>query len=77
VSKIKIDWAFIAGIGRIEQDEALVSLIVTLGQKLNKQVLAEGIETQRQLELLRQVGCDEAQGYFIDPAHGCGFATPA
>ena len=65
VSKIKIDRAFIAGIGRIEQDEALVGLIVTLGRKLNKRVLAEGVETERQLEFLRQVGCDEAQGYLI------------
>jgi diguanylate cyclase (GGDEF)-like protein/PAS domain S-box-containing protein len=65
VSKIKIDRAFIAGIGRTEQDDALVSLIVTLCQKLNKRVLAEGVETRRQLEFLRQVGCDEAQGYFI------------
>jgi EAL domain-containing protein (putative c-di-GMP-specific phosphodiesterase class I) len=65
VSKIKIDRAFIAGIGRIEQDEALVGFIVTLGQKLDKRVLAEGVETERQLEFLRQVGCDEAQGYFI------------
>jgi diguanylate cyclase (GGDEF)-like protein/PAS domain S-box-containing protein len=65
VSKIKIDRAFIAGIGRIEQDEALVGLIVTLGQKLNKRVLAEGVETERQLEFLREVGCEEVQGYFI------------
>lgn len=65
VSKIKIDRAFIAGIGRIEQDEALVGLIVSLGQKLNKRVLAEGVETKRQLEFLREVGCDEVQGYFI------------
>jgi diguanylate cyclase (GGDEF)-like protein len=65
VSKIKIDRAFIAGVGRIEQDEALVGLIISLGQKLNKRVLAEGVETERQLEFLRQVGCDEAQGYFI------------
>ena len=49
----------------------MVSLIVTLGQKLNKRVLAEGVETRRQLEFLRQVGCDEAQGYFI------GRPTPA
>ncbi|HSA80830.1 MAG TPA: EAL domain-containing protein [Geminicoccaceae bacterium] len=65
VGKIKIDRAFIAGIGRIEQDEALVGLIVTLGQRLGKRVLAEGVETERQLEFLRQVGCDEAQGYLI------------
>ena len=65
VGKIKIDRAFIAGIGRIEQDEALVDLIVTLGQKLDKRVLAEGVETERQLEFLRQVGCDEVQGYLI------------
>jgi diguanylate cyclase (GGDEF)-like protein/PAS domain S-box-containing protein len=65
VSKIKIDRAFIAGIGTVEQDEALVGLIVTLGRKLDKRVLAEGVENERQLAFLREVGCDEAQGYFI------------
>jgi predicted signal transduction protein with EAL and GGDEF domain len=65
VSKIKIDRAFIAGIGAVEQDEALVGLIVTLGRKLDKRVLAEGVENERQLAFLREVGCDEAQGYFI------------
>jgi diguanylate cyclase (GGDEF)-like protein/PAS domain S-box-containing protein len=65
VSKIKIDRAFVAGIGRVEEDEALVGLIVTLGRKLRKRVLAEGVETEHQLEFLRQVGCDEAQGYLI------------
>ena len=65
VSKIKIDRAFIAGIGTVEQDEALVGLIVTLGRKLDKRVLAEGVETEGQLAFLREVGCDEAQGYLI------------
>jgi diguanylate cyclase (GGDEF)-like protein/PAS domain S-box-containing protein len=65
VSKIKIDRAFIAGIGRIEQDEALVALIVSLGQKLDKRVIAEGVETELQLDFLRRVGCDEAQGDLI------------
>ena len=65
VSKIKIDRAFIAGIGTAEKDEALVGLIVTLGQKLDKRVLAEGVETERQLEFLRAIGCDEAQGYLV------------
>jgi diguanylate cyclase (GGDEF)-like protein/PAS domain S-box-containing protein len=65
VSKIKIDRAFIAGIGTVEKDEALVGLIVTLGRKLDKRVLAEGVETERQLAFLREVGCDEAQGYAI------------
>jgi predicted signal transduction protein with EAL and GGDEF domain len=67
VSKIKIDRAFVAGIGAIEQDEALVGLIVTLGRKLDKRVLAEGVETERQLAFLREIGCDEAQGYYIGP----------
>jgi diguanylate cyclase (GGDEF)-like protein/PAS domain S-box-containing protein len=65
VGKIKIDRAFIAGIGTVEKDEALVGLIVTLGRKLDKRVLAEGVETERQLAFLREVGCDEAQGYAI------------
>jgi diguanylate cyclase (GGDEF)-like protein/PAS domain S-box-containing protein len=65
VSKIKIDRAFVAGIGTVEQDEALVGLIVTLGRMLDKRVLAEGVETARQLAFLRAIGCDEAQGYYI------------
>jgi EAL domain-containing protein (putative c-di-GMP-specific phosphodiesterase class I) len=65
VRKIKIDRAFIAGIGTVKEDEALVGLIVTLARKLDKRVLAEGVETERQLTFLREVGCDEAQGYFI------------
>ena len=86
VSKIKIDRAFIAGIGTVEQDEALVGLIVTLGRKLDKRVIAEGVETERQLAFLREVGCDEAQGYLIGPpvpadailvGHDWRLATPA
>lgn len=71
VSRIKIDRSFVHAIGRTEQDDALVRLIVTLGHTLGKRVLAEGVETACQLRFLRDVGCDEAQGYLI------GRAAPA
>ena len=44
---------------------ALVRAIVTLGHSLRKRVVAEGIENATQLALLRELGCDEAQGYHI------------
>ena len=44
---------------------ALVRAIVTLGHSLRKRVVAEGVENAIQLALLRELGCDEAQGYHI------------
>ena len=44
---------------------AIVSTIVTLGRNLGLQIVAEGVETLAQLETLRAMGCDAAQGYFF------------
>jgi EAL domain-containing protein (putative c-di-GMP-specific phosphodiesterase class I) len=44
---------------------AIVSTIVALGKNLGLQVVAEGVETLSQLEMLRSIGCDAAQGYFF------------
>jgi EAL domain-containing protein (putative c-di-GMP-specific phosphodiesterase class I) len=44
---------------------AIVSTIVTLGRNLGLQIVAEGVETLAQLETLRSMGCDAAQGYFF------------
>ena len=65
VDAIKIDRSFVRDLGLHPQDEALVRGIVTLGQSLGKRVVAEGVENATQLSLLRELGCDEAQGFFI------------
>lgn len=46
-------------------DEALVEAMVLIGHKLNMSVIAEGVETEEQLALLKELGCDEIQGYLF------------
>jgi len=62
---IKIDRSFISNIGINESDETLTETIIGLANKLSMQVVAEGIETQEQLDFLKNLGCDYAQGYFL------------
>jgi EAL domain-containing protein (putative c-di-GMP-specific phosphodiesterase class I) len=50
-------------IPRDANDVAIVRAIVTLGHSLNLSVVAEGVETQAQFELLTSIGCDEMQGF--------------
>lgn len=64
VDNVKIDRSFISGLNRDRGDEAIVSAVIGLGQSLNVQVTAEGIETAEQGEFLKRLGCDHAQGYF-------------
>jgi len=69
VQTIKIDRSFIhayTGDPTSEQ-AALIKTIVTLGQILNLKVVAEGVETREQLELLKFYGCHEIQGYYVSP----------
>jgi predicted signal transduction protein with EAL and GGDEF domain len=62
--KIKIDRSFINGLGQPDS-EAIVELITKLGAKLNMTTVAEGVETVEQLSRLRELGCNEAQGYLF------------
>ena len=65
VKTIKIDRSFVRDLGHDPDALALVRAIVTLGHSLRKRVVAEGVENALQLALLRELGCDEAQGYYI------------
>jgi len=69
VQIIKIDRSFIhAYTGNPASEQAaLIKTIVTLGRILNLKVVAEGVETQEQLELLKSYGCHEIQGYYVSP----------
>ncbi len=64
VDTIKIDRSFIKDLAENADDEAIVRAVVALGRTLNLNVLAEGVETKQQLELLREMGCALAQGFF-------------
>jgi diguanylate cyclase (GGDEF)-like protein len=68
VNTIKIDRVFIEGLGTGPDSEAIVAAIVAMSHALGKHVIAEGVETQRQLAALRRLGCDDMQGFLLSPA---------
>jgi diguanylate cyclase (GGDEF)-like protein/PAS domain S-box-containing protein len=65
VDALKIDRTFIDGLPDDEKDRAIVETILTLGRSLGLSVVAEGIESDDQLRVLRELGCDEAQGFHL------------
>ncbi len=65
VDTLKIDRSFVDGIGSDEQDSAIVRSVVSLARTLGLSVTAEGIETEAQLAALRNLACDEGQGYLF------------
>ncbi len=62
---LKIDRAFVAGITSGDEDRAIVRTIVELARALGLTVVAEGVETPEQLAVLRELGCELAQGYLF------------
>ncbi|MEN2787279.1 putative bifunctional diguanylate cyclase/phosphodiesterase [Sphingomonas qilianensis] len=68
IDTIKIDKSFIDGIGTNRQTRAIVELIVRLGDTLDLNIIAEGVETQEQTDMLMHIGCRAIQGYhFAEP----------
>ncbi len=63
--RIKVDKAFVRGLGGDPTDEALMRTIIALGRLFGKRVLAEGVEEDAQRAFLLREGCDEAQGYLF------------
>lgn len=64
-SKIKIDRAFVNALDSKQQNASIVQAIIAMGKSLQMRVVAEGVETMEQAELLATLGCDELQGYLI------------
>jgi EAL domain-containing protein (putative c-di-GMP-specific phosphodiesterase class I) len=65
VARLKIDKSFIEDIPDDENDKAVAGAVISLGQKLNLRVIAEGVETEAQMTFLRENNCDEMQGYYF------------
>ena len=65
VDKIKIDRTFVKSIGQVADADAIVRALVQLGNNLGLETTAEGVETEQQRQLLRELGCTELQGFLI------------
>ncbi len=65
VEAIKVDRSFVTGLGLEADDTSIVEAVVHLGHSLGLTVVAEGVETPLQLNRLRELGCDRAQGYLF------------
>ncbi len=68
VRELKIDRSFVAQLGGSRKAALVVGAIIRLAREMGLQVIAEGIENERQLAHLRQLGCDIGQGFFFSAA---------
>ncbi len=65
VDKIKIDRTFVRSLGQVADADAIIRALVHLGTSLGVETTAEGVETEEQRQLLRELGCTELQGFLI------------
>ncbi len=71
ISTLKIDQSFVRDVAYNDSDATIVSTIVQMGQNLNMDVVAEGVETEDQLALLQNLGCTYAQGLLFGDPMSC------
>ena len=65
VHKLKIDKSFVDDIEHDAEDKAIVAAIISMAKSLDLQAIAEGAETQGQIDILTEQGCDQVQGYYF------------
>jgi diguanylate cyclase (GGDEF)-like protein/PAS domain S-box-containing protein len=76
VDKLKIDQSFVRDMADDQSDAAIVSAIIQMAKSLNLVTIAEGVENEHQLALLRKLQCEEVQGYyFAKPLPAADFAV--
>lgn len=68
IRTLKVDRSFIAGMAASVNDMAIVEAVVALGHALGLSVVAEGVENEGQLDVVRAIGCDLIQGFYFAPA---------
>lgn len=67
IDELKIDRSFVCDIGNTQNDAVIVDTIVSMARHLNLELIAEGVETKKQLDYLINCGCNGFQGYFFSP----------
>ncbi len=65
ISRLKIDKSFVRHMITDEQDANIIRAIIAMAQSLNLKIVAEGVDTETQLQMLKQLGCNMAQGFYI------------
>ena len=65
IDQLKIDKSFVKNMDRDSNDAAIVMSVIELGHNLGFKVVAEGVERDEPMKILRELGCDTAQGYHI------------
>jgi len=76
IDTIKIDRSFVSDIATDQDDAEIIRTIINMGKTLNRNVIAEGVETVEQFNMLKEYECDEIQGYYISrPLTGDDFVS--
>ena len=68
IDTIKVDRSFIRELPANQEDRAITDAIIAMGKSLQMTIVAEGVETQGQVEFLRNRDCDEFQGFYFSKA---------
>jgi diguanylate cyclase (GGDEF)-like protein len=68
IDTLKIDQSFVRDYGIDSDDEAIISAVLSISEKMDFRVVAEGVETEKQHRLLAEAGCHEFQGFLYSPA---------
>jgi EAL domain-containing protein (putative c-di-GMP-specific phosphodiesterase class I) len=65
IDTLKVDRSFVSSLPESGEDKAIATAVIALARSLDMSVVAEGVETLAQAEMLRDLGCDEMQGYLL------------
>jgi len=65
IDALKIDQSFVRDLTTDEDDAGIVTAVIAMGKSLQMRVVAEGVETREQLEILQQHGCPQGQGFYF------------